>query len=93
MLDWTQRQVQRTDKHGGFNTPNTVLSTYRVMAGSSASQSPSKVGKNEMRQPHRSNPMQAHSRGPHTYWIPPGEIPGGVGCGRAGVLRAWRAVR
>jgi hypothetical protein len=38
-------------------------------------------------------PLQAHSRDPHTYRIPPGELPGGVGCKRAGVWRAWRAVR
>src|SRR5918994_2789224 len=96
MPDWTQQQVQRIDKYGRARPIE-----YRAIdVSGDGDMKPGeripivdRAEKTRRASPYHSTPMQAHSRDPHTYRIPPGELPGGVGCRHAGALRAWRAVR
>ena len=95
MPDRTQRQVQRIDKHGRSRPIE-----YRAIDvsgdGGVEPGEPKPIERREKTRrasPLHSKPMQGHSRDPHTYQIPPGELPGGVDCERAGAWRAWQAVR
>jgi hypothetical protein len=75
MPDRTERQVQRTDRHGRARTME-----YRAVDVSgnggmeSSERKPMDRGeKTSSENPHDRNPLQGHSRDRHTYRIPPGE--------------------
>jgi hypothetical protein len=95
MPDRTECQVQRTDRHGRSRPMEYCAVDVSGNGGMESSErKPMDTGeKTSSENPHDRNPLQALSRDPHTYRIPPGELPGGVGCRDAGAWRAWRAVQ